>query len=329
MKMLKLIFTLLITNFLWAQTDIPENRQYEYSTDQIDYYFYLNSETNQSIEWGNIYGYEKCRAHVINNSGDSIIIHQVGSRNHPLYWSLDGTGKGYLILPNDTIHLRAKWARRHGPFNRSITLQYRSSSNFNMQYFSVSTKGQFIDSVEIRLQKVAMERVREEKEKKKNEDHLKVRVEKEQLRQAHYKNGAEDSIPVKIRFYEDGTVRFKEYTRKGIVKEEFDRFGYLKKTWDDKGILTEYFPNGNRRYMSGKDRFSADNSFISRYFENGCLDKEIFLNATITKEYDSLQCDQLISKTIKDSIIYHSSITSYDNGEITRIKFFPQIGYSQ
>src|SRR5690554_7306948 len=115
-----------------------------------------------------------------------------------------------LVMPNDTIHLYAKWARRHGPFNRSITLQYRSSSNLNMQYFSVSTKGQFIDSLELSRQEEALERVQKEKAKRKREEHLKIQLKKEQSRQAIYKNGAEDSIPVKIRFYEDGTVRSEE-----------------------------------------------------------------------------------------------------------------------
>lgn len=329
MKTAKLVFILLISNCLWAQVDLPENRQYDYYSEKIDYYFYLKSETKQSINWGNIYGYEKCRAHVINNSGDSILIHRIGSRNHPLYWFLDGMEPSRLVMPNDTIHLYAKWARRHGPFNRSITLQYRSSSNLDMQYFSVSTKGQFIDSLEIRHQEEALERVQKEKGKKKDEDNLKIRVEKEQLRQATNKNRAEDSIPVKIRYYEDGTVRFKEYNRKGIIKEEFDQSGYLKRTWDDEGIHTEYYPNGNRKYRSGKDRFSAEEPYVSYFFQNGCLQKEVFLNASIIKEYDSLQCNQLFSKTIKDSSINNNRIIYYDNGKITRIKFFPQIGYSQ
>ncbi|PKR81895.1 hypothetical protein CW751_00740 [Brumimicrobium salinarum] len=318
-----------MSNFLCAQVDLPENRQYEYSKDRVDYYFYLKSDTAQSISFGKIYGYEKCRAHVINNSADSILIHRVGSRNHPLYWFLDGMEPSRLVMPNDTIHLYAKWARRHGPFNRSITLQYRSGSNLNMQYFSVSTKGQFIDSLELSRQEEALERVQEEKAKRKREEHLKIQLEKEQSRQAIYKNGAEDSIPVKIRFYEDGTVRFKEYKRNGIIKEEFDQSGYLKKTWDDEGILTEYYPNGNRKYKSGKERFSTEVPYVSYYFQNGCLQKEVFLNASIIKEYDSLQCNQLLSKTIKDSTINNSRIIYYDNGEITRIKFFPQIGYSQ
>jgi|GEM_PF-5359510 len=329
MKTAKLIFILLISNYLWAQVDLPENRQYDYSSDQIDYYFYLKSDTKQSINWGKIYGYEKCNAHVINNSADSILIHRVGSRNHPLYWFLDGMEPSRLVMPNDTIHLYAKWARRHGPFNRSITLQYRSSSNLNMQYFSVSTKGQFIDSLELSRQEEALERVQKEKAKRKREEHLKIQLKKEQSRQAIYKNGAEDSIPVKIRFYEDGTVRFKEYKRNGIIKEEFDQSGYLKKTWDDEGILTEYYPNGNRKYKSGKERFSTEVPYVSYYFQNGCLQKEVFLNATIIKEYDSVECNQLITKTVKDSTIYKSRIVYYDNGEITRIKFFPQIGYSQ
>src|SRR5690554_1082522 len=81
-----------------------------------------------------------------------------------------------LVMPNDTIHLYAKWARRHGPFNRSITLQYRSSSNLNMQYFSVSTKGQFIDSLELSRQEEALERVQKEKAKRKREEHLKIQL---------------------------------------------------------------------------------------------------------------------------------------------------------
>ncbi len=322
MKTVCFILGLLIVNCLWAQGKIPKNRQYEYSTKTIDYYFYLNSETKQSISWGNIYGHERCYAHVINNSGDSLLIQRVGSRNDPLHWFLDGTSRRDLILPNDTIHLRAKWARRHGPITRSITLQYRSSSNLSIQHFSVTTRGMFIDSNEIKRQQAR----KVEKEKQEQKEFLKDHFENGQIRQVINKNPKHDSIPVKTTYYPSGIVRLKEYRRTGIVKEAFDKTGYLRNTWDDKGIRTEYYPNGNPKFKSGKDRYSAEDPYLTFYYENGCLQKEVFLNESIIKRYDSLNCNQLLLKTVKDSTIYHNTIAYYADGKIARIKYLSSIG---
>ncbi|PHR47296.1 MAG: hypothetical protein COA32_07695 [Fluviicola sp.] len=332
MKIVKLILLLLITNFLWAQVDIPEDRQYEYSSDVAEYYFYLESQTEQSINWGEVNGYQVCYALIINNTEDSLLIQRVGSRNHPLYWFLEGTSRSELVLPNDTIRLRTKWARRHGPFTRPLTLEYRSSSNMNKQFFSVYTRGYFIDSNQIRLEqeKIQQEQAKvREIENRKRKDFLKDHFENGQLREIVNKNPEHDSIPIRTTYYDDGTVRLKVYRRKGIVKEAYDRSGYLKNSWDDKGVRTEYYPNGNRKFMSGVDRYSTEEPYLSFYFENGCLKKEVFLNESIIKEYDSLHCNQLIAKTIKDSTIFSNSVAYYEDGKISRIKFYLIVGYTQ
>ncbi len=332
MKVVTLVLLVLISTILEAQVNIPKNRKYEYSSDVNEYYFFLHSETEQSINWGKVNGYQNCYALIINNTKDTLLVQRIGSRNHPLYWFLEGTGRGDLVLPNDTIRLRTKWARRHGPFTRPLTLEYRSSSNIKKQFFSIYTRGYFIDSNQIRLEQ---ERIKQEQAKvreKENRDHkdfLKDHFENGQLREIVNKNPEHDSIPVKISYYENGTIRLKIYKRKGIIKEAYDRSGFLKNTWDDKGIRIEYYPNGNRKFMSGVDRYSADDPYLSFYFENGCLKKEVFLNEAIIKEYDSLHCNQMLSKTVKDSTIYSNSIAYYDEGKIKRIKFYPRIGYTR
>jgi TonB family protein len=202
----------------------------------------------------------------------------------------------------------------------------------NKQFFSVRTSGYFIDSNLIRQQqkKLRQEQAKlREIEKNKRKDYLKNHFKNGQLKEIVNKNPEHDSIPVKTSYYEDGTVRLYVYKRKGIVKEAYDRSGHLKNTWDDQGIRTEYHPNGNRKFRSGVDRYSAENPYLSFYFENGCLKKEVFLNEAIIKEYDSLKCNQLIAKTIKDSTIFNNSIAYYEGGKISCIKFFPHMGSSQ
>ncbi len=332
MKIAGFLTLVFFSQLVCSQADIPEIRQYTYLPEVDEYYFYLESESEQSINWGEVNGYHTCYALVINNTADSVLITRVGSRNDPLYWFLEGTSRNELVLPNDTIRVRTKWARRHGPFSRPLTIQYRSSSNLNTQFFSVLTRGFFVDSnfIKRNQENIKSEQKKQsERAKQKRQDFLKDHFENGQVKEVINKNPEHDSIPVITTYYENGKVRLKVYKRKGIVKEAYDRKGHLKNTWDDKGIRTEYYANGNRKFKSGLDRYSAKDPYLTYYFENGCLKKEVFLNESVIKEYDSLNCNQMIAKTIKDSTIYINSVAYYENGQIARIKFYRHLGYSE
>ena len=222
MKIVGFLTVVFFSQLVCSQADIPEIRQYTYSTKVGEYYFYLESESEQSINWREVNGYHTCYALVINNTADSVLITKVGSRNDPLYWFLEGTSRNELVLPNDTIRVRTKWARRHGPFSRPLTLQYRSSSNLNTQFFSVLTGGFFVDSnfIKRNQENIKSEQKKQsEKAKQKRQDFLKDHFENGQVKEVINKNPQHDSIPFKTTYYENGKVRLKVYKRKGIVKE--------------------------------------------------------------------------------------------------------------
>lgn len=317
--MLWILLLLLSSKEISAQIAIPSKRTYRYSKDTVNYYFYLNSPTDQSLTWGYIYGYEKCFVHIVNNTNETLSLGKIGVTSHPIYWFFIGNSQNDFVAPNDTIHLRAHLARRHGGFNRPINIQYQTISNpGKIQRLNIPTKGFYIDSAQLKRN----HDLQHPNESYERMEFLKTHYENGQVKEVKNTNPVHDSIPIKIAFYENGKPKVIEYRGKGTVKKAYDQDGNLKNTWEDNGDRTEYYSNGNIKFKSGNDHFSATVPFQTYYFENGCLKKEVFLNNSIIKEYDSVQCNHLISKTIKDSTVYNNSVAYYEGGKITKIVFY-------
>jgi protein TonB len=317
MKMLLIASALCLIANSYGQVNIPEERNYQYISTQEDYYFLWESTSKQSLKFDTVDLSQKCFAHILNNSQDTIILLRPGSRSDPLYWFYDRGLRGRdRILPGDTIHLKAKFARRHGRFSRAITVEHYRNSDEQKDLFRIPVSGFFKDEV---LLKQLRERSNQQDAPKSQP-------------KAHHayilnENPTHDSIPIRVDYYTDGTTRYKKYKREGIVLEEFTRDGKLKRSTHTDGTFTTFFENGQPKYTRGLDRYSKITPYETYYFSNGCIKEKQYNYASIVKQYDSLNCGQLLQTISPDSIIKGTTITYYDKGEIEGISHFRSMKY--
>lgn len=318
--MLLIAFALCLIATSYGQVNIPEKRNYRYTSAQENYYFLWESASKQSLTFDTVDGSQKCFAHILNNSQDTIVLLRSGSRSDPLYWFYDRGLRGRdSILPGDTIHLKAKFSRRHGRFSRAITVEHYRNSEDKKDLFRIPVSGFFND--EILLKQL--------KERENQQEQTTVQNTQPKAHHAYIlnENPAHDSIPIRVDYYTDGTPRYKKYKRDGIVLEEFTREGKLKRSTHKDGTFTTFFENGQPKYTRRLDRYSKITPYETYYFSNGCIKEKQYNYASIVKLYDSLNCGQLLQTTYADSIIEGNTITYYSKGEISQISYFRSMQY--
>lgn len=305
-------------SFAFAQLDYDkDNRVYAYSAEQIDYYFFWKSDEKQTFYWDTIYGGERCTVFIINNSSDTLLINRVyNTSSYPVFWEVYDRSR--LYLPGDTIKVNSKIHRRHGPFNRPLQIGYRSSSNLNSQIWHLSSKGCFMDNLELKRMKEA-KRLKELEELRKANPSIQY-YDSGKIKSKRISTPENDSLPIFIEYYENGLIKIEEFRESKTRKKMYDQLGRLQVTWNDEGLRTEYHTNGKIKFKQGKDRDSTTDPFQTHYFENGCIQKEVFANETIFKEYDSLKCGKLVHHKVIDkterTIKNGKVITHYQDGKM-------------
>lgn len=302
---------------LSQKRDMEDSLHVRYSPQQSVYYFYWNSNTNRAFYWDTIYGKERCSLFIINNSSDTLLIERLHNNStEPVYWELSPSKR--MCNPGDTLVIKSRISRRHGPFSRQLQIQYHSSSNLNAQTWYLPYKGFFSDNRVLEQMQEA-KRLKELEELKKANSNF-TYYPGGQIKSKKNPKPENDSLPIYTEYYENGLLKFEEFNRKGIQKKAYDQKGKIKNEWDNEGLRTEYYSNGKVKYKEADERFSTTNPFRVYYYENGCLKRQEFANQTIIKEYDSLKCGKLLHhkriETLEGRSPNGKVITHYKEGNI-------------
>ncbi len=285
------------------------------------YFFFLDYQDVPIINWDTLYyPTEDYMVSIFNNTNDTIFIDKsISTRSRPpIIWEID-TKKEYH-LPKDTIKVKIAIYRQFRAYqilNKKIIIKYYVNSNKTVRNFEFMTKGTLVDSSLIKRH-LEDKRKKELAAKRKNPNYS--FYDSGELKSIKQPNPTHDSIPTRVTYYKNGKIRVKEYRGQDIRKKAYDKSGNLKSTWDNQNLRTDYYPNGNIRFKEGQDRYSSTDPFLSYYYKNGCIRKAVFLDETLFKEYDSVECNKLINeRIINEKVVttkYGKITTHYKNGNV-------------
>jgi len=308
------------------ELEYPIKQSYHLHTDASPIVFTWNHGSEQELHMSGLYGSEECEIYIINNSDRVVEFDSIcHADKYPVKWI--NTSNQIQYAPGDTIKLKSQLTQFYGGIEYPLRVCY--TVNNKLEYKEINIKGTLVDSNSIYRTPPALDAKKLEKLKKKNPQNDYYESGKLKSKKSATTNA--DSIPYRVSYYENGNLKLEEFKRIGLVKKAYDRYGNLSTTWDFQGRQTTYYPNGQIKTISDRTvYYSTEKPHLIYFYENGCLEKEVFAQKTIVKHYHPVICGKLIDHETEKDIVSKTSkgtaTSHYSDGVIVGKTFTSTFG---